>query len=136
MKTPTADRQTKPRLLFHLSAYTFVREALNTAQEEVSRRIVQERLEDETHHITGPELLEGVRILGLRRYGPMAPVVFRYWGLQTTDDFGRLVFEMIERGEMRKSDTDQLADFNGVYLLDDSFSIDYKVDVSKAFRTL
>jgi hypothetical protein len=37
---------------------------------------------------------------------------------------------------MRKSDTDQLADFNGVYLLDDSFSIDYKVDVSKAFRTL
>ena len=134
MKTPIADRRSQPRLLFHPHAYVFVSEALKTAQELVSRQVV-DRL-DETHHITGPELLEGVRILGLRLYGLMAPVVFRHWGLSSTDDFGRIVFEMIDRGDMRKSDSDQLSDFHGVYSLDESFAHDYKIDVSKAFRTL
>lgn len=134
MKTPIADRRSHPRLLFHPHAYVFVSEALKTAQELVSRQLV-DRL-DETHHISGPELLEGVRILGLRLYGLMAPVVFRHWGLSSTDDFGRIVFEMIERGDMRKSDSDQLSDFHGVYSLDESFAHDYKIDVSKAFRTL
>ena len=134
MKTPIADRRSHPRLLFHPHAYVFVSEALKTAQELVTRQVV-DRL-DETHHITGPELLEGVRILGLRLYGLMAPVVFRHWGLSSTDDFGRIVFEMIDRGDMRKSDSDQLSDFHGVYSLDESFAHDYKIDVSKAFRTL
>ena len=134
MKTPIADRRSQPRLLFHPHAYVFVSESLKTAQELVSRQVV-DRL-DETHHITGPELLEGVRILGLRLYGLMAPVVFRHWGLSSTDDFGRIVFEMIDRGDMRKSDSDQLSDFHGVYSLDESFAHDYKIDVSKAFRTL
>ncbi len=134
MKTPIVDRRSHPRLLFHPHAYVFVSEALKTAQELVSRQVV-DRL-DETHHISGPELLEGVRILGLRLYGLMTPVVFRHWGLFSTDDFGRIVFEMIERGDMRKSDSDQLSDFHGVYSLDESFAHDYKIDVSKAFRTL
>lgn len=133
MKTPIADRRSQSRL-FHPQAYVFVSEALKTAQELVTREMVNDRL-DETHHISGPELLEGVRVLGLRLYGLMAPVVFRHWGLQSTDDFGRIVFEMIDHGEMRKSETDQLSDFHDVYAIDDTFAHDYKIDVSKAFRT-
>lgn len=133
MKTPTADRRSQPRLLFHPHAYVFVSEALKTAQESINSQLVSDRL-DETHHISGPELLEGVRALGLRLYGPMAPVVFRHWGLCTTGDFGRIVFEMIDRGEMRKSETDQLSDFHDVYSFDDTFSNEYKIDVTKAFR--
>jgi uncharacterized repeat protein (TIGR04138 family) len=132
MKTPIADRRSQPRLLFHPHAYVFVSEALKTAQELIGRQSV-DRLA-ETHHISGPELLEGVRVLGLRLYGLMAPVVFRHWGLASTDDFGRIVFEMIDRGEMRKSDTDQLSDFHGVYAIDETFAHDYKIDVWKAFR--
>ena len=134
MKTPTADRRSQPRLLFHPHAYVFVSEALKTAQELVGRQMIADRL-DETHHISGQELLEGVRVLGLRLYGLMAPVVFRHWGMSSSDDFGRIVFEMIDRGEMRKSETDQLSDFQGVYAFDDSFASDYKIDLSKAFRT-
>lgn len=134
MKTPIADRRSQPRL-FHPQAYVFVSEALKTAQELVTRQMVNDRL-DETHHISGPELLEGVRVLGLRLYGLMAPVVFRHWGLQSTDDFGRIVFEMIDHGEMRKSETDQLSDFHDVYAIDETFAHDYKIDVSKAFRAL
>lgn len=135
MKTPTADRRSQPRLLFHQHAYVFVSEALKTAQELVGRQMVEDRLEESHHHISGQELLEGVRVLGLRLYGLMAPVVFHHWGLHSTDDFGRIVFEMIDRGEMRKSDSDQLSDFHGVYTIDESFAHDYKIDVMKAFRS-
>ena len=30
----------------------------------------------------------------------MARTVFRCWGVRSTDDFGRIVFELVERGEM------------------------------------
>lgn len=133
MKTPIADRQSQPRRQFHPQAYVFITEALRTAQETLGRQAVGDRV-DETHHITGPELLEGVRTLGLRLFGPMAPVVFNHWGLHSTDDFGRMVFEMIERSEMSKSENDQLSDFHEIYAIDDEFSSNYKIDVSKAFR--
>ena len=133
MKTPLAERPRRLRLSFHPHAYVFLSEALKTAQEMALRHREVVRI-DEASHISGQELLEGVRVLGLRLYGPMAPVVFRHWGLQSTDDFGRIVFEMIERGEMRKSERDQLSDFHAVYAFDDAFSEDYRIDVSKAFR--
>jgi uncharacterized repeat protein (TIGR04138 family) len=133
MKTPIADRR-RQKCLFHPDAYCFVQEALMTAQELVSN-LQAERLE-ESHHISGRELLEGVRVLGLQKYGLMAPVIFRHWGLHSTNDFGRIVFEMIDRGEMRKSEKDQLSDFHDVYALDETFAHDYKIDISKAFRTL
>ena len=60
--------------------------------------------------------------------------VVREWDA-TPDDFGRIVFEMIDRGEMRKSETDQLSDFHDVYTIDESFAHDYKIDVMKAFRS-
>ena len=134
MKTPTANRRSHQRL-FHPQAYWFVSEALKTAQELVGRNLRNDRL-DESHHISGPELLEGVRVLGLRNYGLMAPVVFRHWGLTSTHDFGRIVFEMIDKGEMRKSETDQLSDFHNVFAIDETLANDYKIDLSKAFRTL
>ena len=133
MKTPLLERPRRLRLSFHPHAYVFLSEALKTAQELAGHHRMGERI-DETCHISGQELLEGVRVLGLRQYGPMAPVVFRHWGLQSTDDFGRIVFEMIERGEMRKSEQDQLSDFHALYAFDDAFSENYRIDVSKAFR--
>ncbi len=133
MKTPLAERPRRLRLSFHPHAYVFLSEALKTAQELAGRHLTGERI-DETYHISGQELLEGVRVLGLRLYGPMALVVFRHWGVQSTDDFGRIVFEMIDRGEMRKSERDQLSDFHAVYTFDAAFSEKYRVDVSKAFR--
>lgn len=133
MKTPLAKRPRRLRLSFHPQAYVFLSEALKTAQEVAGRHLAGDPI-DETHHISGQQLLEGVRVLGLRQYGPMAPVVFRHWGLQSTDDFGRIVFEMIERGEMRKSERDQLSDFHAVYTFEAAFSESYRIDVSKAFR--
>ena len=86
-------------------------------------------------HISARELLDGVRKLGLRRYGMMAPSVFRYWGITSTDDFGRIVFECIDLGKLKKTDQDQFSDFVEVFSFDDAFNNHYVIDVSKAFKS-
>ena len=60
--------------------------------------------------------------------------VFRHWGVTSTDDFGRIVFDMIEQKKMRKTDHDKLSDFFGVYDFEAVFDKDYQIDTSSAFR--
>lgn len=122
-------------LQYHPEAYRFVFDALHFAQEQLQRpaSLVED---NEDAHISGQELLEGVRQLALQRYGNLVQAVFTYWGVRRTEDFGRIVFELIERGEMRKTDQDQLDDFVDVYDFQQVFDRDYAIDTSKAFCSL
>ena len=90
--------------------------------------------EEESAHISGKELLEGVRLLAQEKYGLLAQTVFRSWGVESTGDFGRIVFELVERGEMRKTERDQLADFVDVYDFHEAFDQNYTIDVRNAFK--
>ncbi len=119
------------RLKFHPDAYRFVFESLQYSQEHLKK--AAQDAEDESAHISGPELLDGVRELGLKKFGMLAKTVFNHWGVKSTDDFGRIVFELIECGEMRKTDRDQLTDFFGVYDFDQSLVRDYLIDTNGAF---
>ena len=120
------------RLKFHPEAYRFVFEALQFTQEHLKK--TAQDAEDDSAHISGPELLEGVRELGLKKFGMLAKTVFLHWGVKSTDDFGRIVFELIECGEMRKTDRDQLTDFFDVFNFDQALIRDYSIDTSEAFR--
>jgi len=124
----------RSRLRYHPHAYLFVTEALQLTQELLGREAI-ETPDDEGAHITGRELLDGIRVLGLKQFGMMAVPVFKAWGVTTTEDFGRIVFEMVERGELRKTDRDSLADFQDIYSFHEAFQEDYRVETSKAFRS-
>ena len=54
----------------------------------------------------------------------MAPTVLGSWGVHRTNDFGEIVFSMIEIGQMRKTRRDKLEDFHDVYDFNDAFSRD------------
>ena len=114
---------------YHPMAYKFVFSALRFTQEQLGR----DRSTEATGHISGPELLDGIRRLGLQHFGMMSIVVFKTWGIHSTDDFGKIVFQLIEAGEMRKTDDDQLDDFLGVYEFTKAFLDDYTLDTSEAF---
>lgn len=129
------DRASRPKPKFPPQAYLFVTEALKVAQDHAGKLRNLEEDEDSAH-ISGVELLEGVRILGTRMFGMMAPTVFRLWGIESTHDFGRVVFDLVERGELRKTDEDHLEDFAGIYDFNDVFLESYPVDTTKAFRQL
>ncbi len=122
----------QPRLRYHRNAYEFVFQALRHTQDSLGRD--GQGVNEEENHVSGAELLEGVRELALKQFGLLTKTVFHHWGIHTTDDFGRIVFEMIERGEMKQTDRDRLSDFYDLYDFDEVFDRGYRIDTSHVFR--
>jgi uncharacterized repeat protein (TIGR04138 family) len=112
---------------YHPLAYKFVFTALRFTQEQLGR----DKTSEKTGHISGPELLEGIRQLGLQHFGMLCPIVFRRWGIQTTDDFGHIVFRMIESGDMKKTPNDSIDQFLGVYDFSRVFVEEYVPDCTE-----
>ena len=110
-------------------AYEFLFSALAHTQHLLERTPPSDRQSDQEYHVSGRELLEGVRDLALREFGLMARTVFRMWGINRTDDFGELVFNLVETGLMSKTTEDQRQDFHDVYDLDKALVQDYRIEV-------
>jgi uncharacterized repeat protein (TIGR04138 family) len=91
-------------------AYLFLREALDHTQKMIGRP-----KKNEVRHVSGKELLEGVREYALQQFGPMTIMVFEEWGIQSTDDFGEIVFNMVEANLLAKTDHDSREDFRNGY---------------------
>lgn len=132
-KVNTTSESQVPCSRYHRNAYRFVYEALQHTQRNLGRGLDSEQ-DEKSAHISGPELLEGVKELGKRQFGLLATTVFDQWGIKSTDDFGHLVYELIERGEMRKTDRDQLSDFFSVYSFTEEFDQKYEIDTSSAYE--
>ena len=128
----TTQKTPLPRLRYHPNAYRFLFTALRRSQQNLGRAHLHGS-DDDQAHITGPELLEGIREFALEQFGLMARTVFHCWSIHTTDDFGRMVFDLIEKGEMRKTDSDQVSDFSEVFDFEEALDNQYQIDVSHAF---
>jgi uncharacterized repeat protein (TIGR04138 family) len=105
--------QRDPR--YRANAYTFVLEAVEFVISALP----------ETRHISGRELCDGIRKLGLQKYGPMAKEVFNYWGIQKTEDFGNIVFNLTNEGLLSATDEDSIDDFIDIYDFAHVFEEDY-----------
>ena len=87
--------------------------------------------EQQVQHVTGRQLLEGIRDLALKEFGLMARTVFRLWGINRTSDFGEIVFNLVAAQLMSKTDEDTLADFRDVYDLDQALVHNYRIDLQE-----
>jgi len=101
---------------YKVEAYEFVMSALNYTQRKLDKR----------RHVTGQELLEGIREYGLERFGLMARTVFHNWGIRKTEDFGNVVFNMVDAGLMSKTEKDSIDDFKDGYDFEEAFDKGYK----------
>ena len=116
MENPLAEVITRdPR--FKPEAYVFVHDAIGHTWARLDQR----------RHVTGKELLEGIKDLALKRYGPMARVVLNSWGIMTTDDFGVIVFNLVDAGVLSKTEEDHIEDFHAVYDFDEAFVGSYDI---------
>lgn len=114
-------------------AYEFVFSALAHSQKMLGKPSQDGELGPEgTHHVSGPELLDGVRDLALREFGLMARTVFRMWGINNTSDFGEIVFNLIDANLMSKTQEDNRADFADVYDLDEALVDSYRIEFTEA----
>lgn len=93
---------------FAREAYVFVVAALG----ETVRALPAERLDDpERRHLSGHELTAGVIRIAREEFGPLAPMVFHEWGVESTEDIGAMVFELVEAGQLSARPEDTMADF-------------------------
>jgi len=134
---------------YSLDAYVFVLEALSFAQESLGmgaeppvedldpaaeaqavgaakprQRTSRSRKRQAERHVSGQQLCEAARLYGLQQYGYLAPTVLAACGIRSTDDFGEIVFNMIDIGQMRKTKSDRREDFHGVYDFREAFARD------------
>jgi uncharacterized repeat protein (TIGR04138 family) len=95
---------------FSRDAYTFVREALDYTQ-----KLIGKEAQGQIRHVSGQELLDGIRHYALQQFGPMVMTVFEEWGVRSSRDFGEIVFNMVEIGLLAKTDRDTREDFQNGY---------------------
>jgi len=96
-------------------AYHFLRDALDHTIK------LRKKAREGSGHVTGPQLLDGIRQYALKQFGPMVPTVFEWWGVQRGEDFGVMVFSLIRVGIFGKTDSDTLEDFKGGYSFHEAF---------------
>jgi uncharacterized repeat protein (TIGR04138 family) len=96
-------------------AYRFVFEALDYTLKNQGRA---------SGHVSGRQLLEGIRDFALDQFGGLAGLVFDQWGIRCTGDFGEIVFNLVEAGLMGKTESDSREDFRDVYEFQDVFRVD------------
>ncbi len=105
--------QQDPR--YDREAYLFLRDALDFTVK------ARKKAKEIDHHVTGQQLLEGIRHYALKQFGPMVPTVFEYWGVRRGEDFGEMVFNFIRVGIFGKTESDSLEDFRHGYSFHDAF---------------
>ena len=112
-------------------AYEFLFAALAHTQKMLGRVPPPEGEPSPDYHVSGKELLEGVRDLALKEFGLMARTVFRMWGINCTGDVGRLVFNLVAAELMSKTEDDRQEDFENLYDMDKALAEGYRIEVEK-----
>ncbi|RJP41154.1 MAG: hypothetical protein C4547_01885 [Phycisphaerales bacterium] len=85
-------------------------------------------------HISGRQLCWGLREYALKRWGMMARLVLEHWNIRETMDLGRIVFESIERGQMKKQPGDRIDDFDSVFDFTEAFDTVFRIDPAETTR--
>src|SRR3989338_5274836 len=93
-------------------AYEFIIQALHFTQKKLKKHT----------HVTGRELSEGLRDFAIEQFGPMAKTVLTRWGISKTQDYGNIVFNLIEKKLLSKTEEDSISDFKDVYDFESVFS--------------
>jgi len=107
---------------YPVEAYHFLFEALDFVlerQERSARRHGENAPAD--RHVSVHQLLEGLREYALEQFGPLARLVLERWNVYRTEDFGEIVFSLVEHRLLNKQDTDRKIDFRNGFNFREAF---------------
>ena len=104
---------------FDRKAYDFVRVGLDHTVKELRKKDAARA--EKSRHVSGPELLEGLRGYALEQFGPLTKTVLEAWGVRRCRDFGEIVFNLIEYNVFSKTENDRREDFADLYDFDEAF---------------
>jgi uncharacterized repeat protein (TIGR04138 family) len=104
---------------FDRKAYDFIRLGLDNAVKELKKK--DSTRATRSRHVSGPELIEGLRVYALDQFWPLAKTVLNSWGVKRCSDFGDMVFNLIEYNVFSKTENDRREDFPDLYSFDEAF---------------
>lgn len=107
-------------------AFRFLFESLETAVQLAGKEDAQ----GSERHVSGQELVEGMRHYARRVFGPLAARVWRSWGVHEVLDWGRIVFLLVDAGMLNSQPSDTLDDFREEFDFDEFFVRGYEPPVS------
>jgi uncharacterized repeat protein (TIGR04138 family) len=121
-KTPPTFEEAVAAIVRHdgryaADAYQFVREALD----HTVRKLKKPRT-GPGRHVSGEELLDGAREYALRQFGPLAKTVLEHWGIRQCEDIGNIVFNMVQREILGRSEEDSIESFRNGFDFDEAFT--------------
>ncbi len=106
---------------FAKNGYLFLQKALNYTIDKERKRQGKVVTKTTKRHVSGQELLDGIREYALDQYGPMAYFTLGSWGINRCEDFGEIVFNLIEYGVFSKNDEDSKDDFSATNTFEEAF---------------
>jgi len=118
--------------LYPIEAYEFIHSGLAYTVQKMhgSTAKIEEKLkkgERKSLHVSGRDLSQGLREFALLRWGMLARTVLQRWNITRTEDFGRIVFALVENGHMSKTENDTLDDFKNVFDFATAFDENYRI---------
>ena len=124
---------------YPLDAFLFVQRGLQYTAEKLHgpappidpADVAEVEAVERDRHITGQELSRGLRDLAREQWGRMAGAVLRQWNITRTEDFGEIVFALVNAEHMRKKPEDSIEDFNNVYDFAQAFEEKYEIDLKR-----
>ncbi len=123
MKPPNTDELLEPILTrdprYTAEAYFFVRDALDHTVRQL----------ETPRHVSGQELLDGIREYALDEYGPVTKRVLSEWGISECIDFGNIVFNLVNEGLLGKTDEDSIDDFTNGYDFSTAFEQPFRPSI-------
>jgi uncharacterized repeat protein (TIGR04138 family) len=105
-------------------AYSFVRQGLDHTVKNLKKS--EPARTQQSQHVSGPELLEGMRVFALDQFGPLAKTVLDSWGVHRCTDFGEIVFNLIEYRVFSKTENDRREDFSNIYDFEEAFVMPFR----------
>lgn len=102
---------------YPMETFNFVNEGLRYTTDHIHGEYDSygSTLDEPDHHISGQQLCLGLCDYAIDQFGMLALPVLNQWHVHRTEDFGRIVFALIEAGFMRQHPEDTLEDFRAVY---------------------
>jgi uncharacterized repeat protein (TIGR04138 family) len=111
---------------YPLDAFHFVRRGLDHTVTRIHKDPA--KLSEQDRHVSGQQLCQGLRQFALEEYGHLAKMMLNRWNIYRTDDFGQIVFAMVNGGLMQATERDSIDDFVDGFDFDEGLCWSIPVD--------
>lgn len=101
---------------YSAQAYYFIFDALDFTIQRMRK----------VRHVTGRELLEGIRQYATENFGFLARTVLGEWGITQSRDFGEIVFNLVDAGLLSRTEKDTIKDFDDVFDFGAAFEDEFR----------